>query len=182
MDFSKDQTFTPQHAEPQGVYQPPQTSRGSWGSRGGRGGRGGGFSNFNQGGNFNQSYQQNPPSHQQTYTQSSYQSNQPQQWAPPAGVQTPPVQGHPTQSQPPPSWAPPQQQTAPISQGPPKIFVRADGCDAFLDLRVILPSDRFPNINWGGRVIGSKGATIKMLQNEHNVKINIKDRRKNKVE
>ena len=156
MDFSKDSegTFSQQGNQ----WNSPRG--------GGRGGaRGGGFGNFSHSQNYNQN---------QNYNQSSYQSSQPQQWAPPAGA--------PSQNQPPPSWAPapPQQQQpppqqAPAPSGPPKIFVRADGCDAFLDLRVILPSDRFPNINWGGRVIGSKGATIKMLQNEHNVKILIKD-------
>lgn len=183
MDFSKDtdNTFSQQG----NTWNQNRGGRG-----GGRGGGGrGGWTNQNYGQTQNQNYGQtqnqtygqtqnyNQTQQQQQQQQPSYQSNQPQQWAPPAGA--------PAQNQPPPSWAPPQQQqqqqqppvAAPPAApaGPPKIFVRADGCDAFLDLRVILPSDRFPNINWGGRVIGSKGATIKMLQNDHNVKILIND-------
>lgn len=162
-DFSKDteQTFTQQG----NTWN--QTNARVGGNRGGGRGRGGWNQNYNQNYGQTQNYNQTQ--------QPNYQSNQPQQWAPPAGA--------PAQNQPPPSWAPPQQQqqAPPVAAppaapaGPPKIFVRADGCDAFLDLRVILPSDRFPNINWGGRVIGSKGATIKMLQNDHNVKILIND-------
>ena len=51
-----------------------------------------------------------------------------------------------------------------------RIFVRADE-EAYLDIRVILPNDKFPKINFGGRIIGQNGSTIKALSRENKCKL-----------
>lgn len=55
----------------------------------------------------------------------------------------------------------------------PKIFVRADGVESFMDVRIIFPSDRFPGVNFAGKVIGAKGVILKKLQTEHRCKLTI---------
>ena len=103
------------------------------------------------------------PTAKQTYGYS--QTYQRERYYPQHRVQTFQHQYEPTiYEQPLPQQAP--AQILPVRETP-KIFVRADGCDAFLDLRVILPSDKYPKINWGGRIIGHKGSTIRELQTKN---------------
>ena len=52
----------------------------------------------------------------------------------------------------------------------PHIYVRADG-EAYLDLRIILPHDKWPKINFGGRIIGQNGQTIKKLSRKNKCKL-----------
>jgi len=52
-----------------------------------------------------------------------------------------------------------------------KHFVRSYGPSSRYQICLLIPSDVHPQVNWAGRLIGQKGATIKHLRNTYSVNV-----------